>query len=251
MARGGWNKGKKTEPLSEECKRKISESLTGRKFTDEHRQRISAALKDKPKSEEHCKNLSISRKKFFQTEAGREFNERRRKLLRGRPSPTKGIPRSEADKATMREAIANRTPKERQLWIDRLSLACQGRPAWNKGLSRETDPRIAKYSGDNHYMWMGGISFEPYGYEFNIRLRKAIRKRDNQTCQMCGSGGRCVHHIDYDKQHNDPLNLITLCRSCHGRTNTYRDSWDFFLSVFQLERIVLKRSYVTMNNVVM
>jgi len=28
-----------------------------------------------------------------------------------------------------------------------------------------------------------------------------------------------VHHIDYDKKHCDPMNLITLCRCCHVKTS--------------------------------
>ncbi len=54
----------------------------------------------------------------------------------------------------------------------------------------------------------------------------AARKRDNNTCQLCGlvwhrgDGSRLpVHHINYIDTDNRPENLITLCHSCHGQTN--------------------------------
>ena len=33
------------------------------------------------------------------------------------------------------------------------------------------------------------------------------------------------NHIDYDKRNNDPKNLITLCHSCHSKTNYNRNYW--------------------------
>jgi len=84
--------------------------------------------------------------------------------------------------------------------------------------------------GDKNNMWCGGISFESYPIEFNPVLKRKIRKRDNQTCVICGKKGRTVHHIDYDKTNCDENNLITTCRRCHGKTNQNRDYWQSFLS---------------------
>ncbi|MEK0337614.1 MAG: hypothetical protein QQN41_09300 [Nitrosopumilus sp.] len=84
-------------------------------------------------------------------------------------------------------------------------------------------------SGKNNYAWQGGISFEPYGIEFNNELREQIRKKDNYTCQLCGvlqNGKRlAIHHEDYNKQNNNLSNLITLCSICHSKTNTNRRYW--------------------------
>lgn len=80
-------------------------------------------------------------------------------------------------------------------------------------------------SGENHPCWRGGISFEPYGKEFNKELKEKIRKRDNYECQECGKSSSQIHHIDYDKTNNSELNLITLCRSCHAKTNYDREHW--------------------------
>ena len=41
----------------------------------------------------------------------------------------------------------------------------------------------------------------------------------------------CIHHIDYDKKNNNPENLITLCNSCHTKTNIKnRDYWKNYYS---------------------
>ena len=53
------------------------------------------------------------------------------------------------------------------------------------------------------------------------RLSKEI-KEQKRSCERCGtdlsSAGRygwCVHHIDHDRTHNTPDNLILLCKRCH------------------------------------
>ena len=86
-------------------------------------------------------------------------------------------------------------------------------------------------SGKNAPNWRGGISFEPYGLEFNNMLKRKIRNRDNHTCQECGFSKKelgyklHIHHIDYNKRNNLPNNLISLCKSCHSKTNFNREQW--------------------------
>jgi len=54
-----WSKGKKgLWHHTEEFKRKLSERVKGKPFTNEHKRKISEALKGKPKTEEHMKRLS-------------------------------------------------------------------------------------------------------------------------------------------------------------------------------------------------
>lgn len=77
--------------------------------------------------------------------------------------------------------------------------------------------------------WLGGKSFEEYGLDWTKTLKRSIRERDNYVCQLC-SKIQCdyafdVHHIDYNKKNCNPDNLITLCRSCHAKTNYKRDYW--------------------------
>jgi len=80
--------------------------------------------------------------------------------------------------------------------------------------------------GKKHPNWQGGISSLPYSVDWTKDLKRAIRKRDQYTCQICGKEPAIdCHHIDYDKKNCNPINLITLCRSCHIKTNTNRKKW--------------------------
>lgn len=91
--------------------------------------------------------------------------------------------------------------------------------------------------GSNHYNWKGGISNQPYPWNFNEKLKKLIRERDGHVCQLCSrtreEEGRelSVHHIDYIKENIDLENLITLCLSCNNKVNFNRVKWiKFFRS---------------------
>ena len=101
------------------------------------------------------------------------------------------------------------TPEQRLLKSE------QSKRMWNSSGYRKS------HSGENHPLWKGGdIS---YGPDWTNTLRESIRIRDNYTCQECGrlqmENDRLfpVHHIDNDTYNNNPLNLITLCRSCHTK----------------------------------
>jgi len=84
---------------------------------------------------------------------------------------------------------------------------------------------------ENTPNWKGGISFEPYSPEFNNQLKEQIRSRDNFRCKECGYTEKqlehklSIHHIDFNKQNNNPNNLISLCPSCHAQTNFNREEW--------------------------
>lgn len=83
-----------------------------------------------------------------------------------------------------------------------------------------------------------------YPPEFNATLRAKIRRRDKQTCQLCGQhrndvGTLHVHHIDYDKRNNSPSNLISLCCTCHGQTNYGSEYWTGKLQVLMKERSLI------------
>ena len=50
--------------------------------------------------------------------------------------------------------------------------------------------------------------------------RKAIFKRDNYVCKLCGDSKKiCSHHIleaqEYPNKKYDKNNGITLCKTCH------------------------------------
>jgi len=87
-----------------------------------------------------------------------------------------------------------------------------------------------------HPRWKGGMSFELYTKEFNNELKYVIREYYGFTCQICGKSEQIlkeklsIHHIDYVKKNNNPLNLIPLCRKCHMKTNEHRGYWKFLMS---------------------
>jgi len=90
---------------------------------------------------------------------------------------------------------------------------------------RKSKEFIDRVSGKNHHNWKGGKSFQLYGPNWTKVLKHSIRVRDRFVCQLCKKNGWAVHHIDYNKFNHNPNNLITLCRSCHGKTNFHRESW--------------------------
>jgi hypothetical protein len=90
--------------------------------------------------------------------------------------------------------------------------------------------------GNKHHNWKGGIGNLPYPFNFNNELKELIRKRDNNTCQLCGrtkvqeGKNLCVHHIDYIKENLNPNNLLTLCRKCNIKVNYNREYWTKFFN---------------------
>jgi len=97
----------------------------------------------------------------------------------------------------------------------------------------------------NSKVWQDGKSFEKYGLDFNRKLRTEVRKTDNNTCQLCLRNldlideNAAVHHIDYDKKNNKKTNLISLCKSCHSKTNFNRERWTTYFK--QLKKIKEKK----------
>ena len=89
-----------------------------------------------------------------------------------------------------------------------------------------------KLSGNYTHLWKNGKSREPYPITFNGFLKNKIRNRDKNTCQVCGVLEKMtrrkldVHHVDYDKDNLNDKNLISLCRSCHRKTNFNRNFWE-------------------------
>ena len=98
---------------------------------------------------------------------------------------------------------------------------------------RMSELRIGLYEGKNNPNWKGGISDYPYPEEWTEELKTKIRKRDLFVCQLCGLTGWHIHHIDYDKDNCLENNLITLCHSCHSKTNFNREVWKKYFEEFE------------------
>jgi len=123
----------------------------------------------------------------------------------------------------------------------KISLALIGKNLSKKHKEKLSQAKIRLYQEkgniigfqkeEKHYNWQGGLSREPYLLESNSKLKKQIRERDNFTCQECGWTEKKlgyklrIHHIDYNKKNNNSNNLISLCKTCHLKTNFERQDW--------------------------
>jgi hypothetical protein len=137
---------------------------------------------------------------------------------------------------------AHRTEEDKK----RISLKLKGIKHTPQAIENYKKASVERWKNDsyrksrtkeNHFNWKGGTSFEPYPQNWDRKLKDFIRKRDNNMCQICNK--KCdneilsVHHIDYNKFNCQPNNLISLCRSCHTKTNYDREKWIiFFRSVY-------------------
>jgi 5-methylcytosine-specific restriction endonuclease McrA len=112
--------------------------------------------------------------------------------------------------------------------------------------SKEQKQKLSESKkGSKNPSWLGGISRLPYTQDWTDDLRDAIRKRDGYQCQLCNAPQQRfeilldVHHCNYDKENCDPRNLITLCKSCHIKTNKKRDIWEMYFNRNRQQRMVL------------
>ena len=240
-------------------------------FSKQHRKNLSLALKGKLKSEKHIKNIRKSKEKIkgktYEELYGKEkaklmkekiskrvkgknnpmygkthTKETRKKIIEaqlGRTSQTKGKTLEElygverAREIKQKNRIAHKGKKLSEETKKKLSLVGKGR-IFSKQHKKKMSEKAKLRIGEKNPAWKGGKSFEPYGFEFDEKLKKVIRQRDKFVCQICRKNGFCVHHIDYNKKNNNPNNLITLCRICHGYTNHDREKWrNFFNGIKQ------------------
>ena len=99
--------------------------------------------------------------------------------------------------------------------------------------------------GENNGRYVDGGATERYSAEF-LRLAPIVRDRDGQKCKLCGMTREesrkelDVHHINYDKDHNELSNLVALCHFCHGKmhgSGEQRHQWKlFWLDVLSLSQ---------------
>jgi len=207
---------------SEETKKKIGEANRGITRTAEQREQISQTLKRKYASGE----IKIKRRKFTE-EQKREISIR----LKEHPlNYWKGKKRPE-------ETIKKSSESHKELYKSGYINPNKGKHLTPEQVKRMVDGRTRSYKLDKNPAWLGGISFEPYGLEFNDELKDKIRTRYHFRCQQCfrhqeelrDKSNRKVklniHHIDYNKKNNSETNLILLCRNCHAQTNFKRENW--------------------------
>jgi hypothetical protein len=109
------------------------------------------------------------------------------------------------------------------------SISKKGKRSYNEEQLKKQNEKTPK--GSEHPNWNGGTSNEPYPFEFNKILKENIKTRDEFKCGICDKETQklAIHHINYNKDNIEFDNLISLCYSCHGKTNYNRECWiEFF-----------------------
>lgn len=187
---------------SEESKKEMSKTHIGKHLLEETKRKIGEARKGRKHSKE----------------AKRKISERR---LTQQP-PMLGKTHSEETKRKMSKV--HKGHKHSEETKRKLSDVNKGKQR-SKEIRRKISETLAgKYRGEKSSQWRGGVSST---YLLNLtsrqwdRLRKQCYKRDNYTCQICGETKTLLHahHIvPWRFSKDDSLeNLITLCKSCHGK----------------------------------
>jgi hypothetical protein len=199
--------------VSDETKKKISDTLKRRieNMSDDDRKKLQMSLSGKNNPMFGKKHSEETRKKMSVSHIGQKISQETKDKI---SKVVKGRKHTEYSKLKM-------------------SLAQTGRKHSEESKKKMSYSRkMLGIYGENHPMWKGGVSNEKYNLQdWTETLRNSIRERDNFTCQECEihqdelNKKLAVHHIDYDKLNCDPKNLITLCTSCHSKTNYNREYW--------------------------
>ena len=211
-----WNKN---TVMKEETKEKIATSTKGRIPWNKGKTGVQVAWnKGSTMSDPRVKENVEKSTESIQT----QFRKGRKPHNLGKPSPKKGIKRPLQVGRKISEGLKGKRKSRKH----------------RKALS-ETCIKEGRFRHEKNPNWKGGLSYEKYPEKWlngiGKTLRAKIRKRDNQTCQICGktkyelNQALHVHHIDYDKHNLNEDNLISLCKNCHHETNGDRKHWeDFF-----------------------
>lgn len=159
-------------------------------------------------------------------------------MKKGKNNPMYGKHHTEKSKTKMRVPRSEET-KEKL----RQTKLGEKNPNFGKHLSKETRQKMSDgRSGEKKGRWLDGISFEPYGLDFNNKFKEAIRARDNYCCVICNKMQEelnrklDIHHVDYIKRNNFLQNCVSLCRTHHSETNCNRQSWTKFFQSLLKER---------------
>jgi len=88
--------------------------------------------------------------------------------------------------------------------------------------------RMINWRGENSPAWLGGLDGNDYCPTWTDKqFKEYIFERDGYRCQNPNCWGTSKrlnrHHIDYDKNNCEPINIITVCTSCNTRANVDRD----------------------------
>lgn len=174
-----------------------------------------------------CKRIFYIRKR----EGLKRFSQRKYCSLKCRQAwnkNTKGLckPNKTSFPKGHKFGIGRKLSEETKLKIS------ENRKGINTGArSEEVRRKIAEaQKGEKSANWRGGKSEEQKRLRMSVDFklwRESVYKRDNWTCQECGIRGGQLHphHImsfaEFPDLRFEISNGITLCESCHKKTDNY------------------------------
>ena len=217
-------------------RKKTSLAMKGRKFSEQHRDNLSEAMK-KQWREGKRKPLMLgkhhskeTRRKISKAQKGKKLSEETKRKLseanKGPNHPLWGKYRSEETKNRIRDTKIKQYRNNPEL---RKAISISVKKLW------QNEDYIEKHCGEKNPNWKGGLTEreETLAHRLRVKLKnwaKEILERDNHTCQKCGlrseeKGIMEAHHIKpiskYPSLVLDISNGITLCYTCHRKTESY------------------------------
>lgn len=216
-------RGRRRQFCSYSCSAKNNRQ--GKKLSVEHRAKIGESVRGEKNGFYGKKHSQDLKEKLSRERKGKSYEERY------------GIERAKEIKEKMSKSTSGENnPFYGKKLTDEHRAKVSNNHADMKGENNPMFGQGHKIKGKLNGSWRGGISFGDYGTEFNEELKTKIRKRDKFVCSVCSKNGWVVHHINYVKENNDERNLITVCPSCHGKTNFDRDEWQQYFENLIIER---------------
>ena len=210
----------------------------------EVRAKISAARKGHEVTPETREKLSIAAKKQFKDPKVRlQSSIRAKKYCEEHPDQTH-INSPEVRKRTS-ERMKRNNPVYMPGVLEKIS---ENKKQWHIDHKGYED-------GPKNPNWNGGSSYYPYCPKFNEEFKNRVRAYFDYECVVCGKPEwmnknhyhHHVHHVDYNKDaccDGQPVQFVTLCHSCHMKTNGSRSRWEkMFLKI--LYEVYNNRSYFT------
>ena len=195
----------------------------GKKYSEERNNKISQSLKGRKVWNDG---------KHWSEEIKRKISE----AHKGQLGYWKGKKRPDISEYNRKYKIGTKHSEETRKKISETLKKHPNRYWLGKKMSEKTKRKMGKaHKGEKNYFWQGGKFSDIYTTDWTDDLKESIRKRDDYVCQICGihqdelERELDVHHKDYNKHNLNPDNLISLCHSCHMKTNNNRNYWvDYF-----------------------
>lgn len=221
--------------------RKNKKDNTRRKWSDSERANHEKNKKD-PWNKGLTKETDERIAKQAEGRLGHEVTDKTRRKISAN-NARKGKPGVRLGKKCTKEQCDANSKMVKELWEDPDYCEAQSKSHSVSSTKMWQDPVFrSSHTGENAPNWQGGKSFEVYSEEFSKDLKMGIKERDNFTCRECDKMmllNLHVHHVDYNKKNSSPDNLISLCRSCHAKTNVSEAKRPYWTARYQAKLIPL------------